>query len=162
MCTNTKGSTAAALIANLAIIGFSKTSAVSTTIDVVSFRIIWHTLIGLGCVPAIIALLSRYTIPETPRFTMNIRRNVDQAVLDIDNFLKTGTSVVDPDARGEPVQFPRASWKDFKKYIKDGENLHTVWVCLLLVRLECTAPRCGSFYELKSFSPVRILWIRHC
>ena len=58
----------------------------------------WRLLIGLGCIPACVALYFRLTIPETPRFTMDIERNVQQAAADVENFLTSGTFVVDPDA----------------------------------------------------------------
>ena len=73
----------------------------------------WRILIGLGCVPGVIALYFRLTIPETPRFTMDIERNVQQASQDVDNFLTTGTYYVDPDAAIERVQAPKASKRDF-------------------------------------------------
>lgn len=73
----------------------------------------WRLLIGMGCVPGAIALYFRLTIPETPRFTMDIERNVKQAAQDVDTFLTTGTFVVDPDAVVQRASAPRASRRDF-------------------------------------------------
>ena len=39
-----------------------------------------------------------FTIPETPRFTMDIERDVDQAAQDIENVLTIGKHVEDEDA----------------------------------------------------------------
>lgn len=89
----------------------------------------WRILIGLGCVPGTIALFFRLTIPETPRFTMDIERNIDQAIQDIDKFLKTGTFKIDPDARIERVNAPRASFRDFKAYFSDRENFRVLFGC---------------------------------
>lgn len=50
----------------------------------------WRLLIGLGAVPGAIALYFRLTIPETPRFTMDIERDVKGAATDVDAFLSTG------------------------------------------------------------------------
>ena len=66
-------------------------------------------LIGLGCIPAICALYFRFTIPETPRFTMDVERNVKQAVDDIERFLSTGGYKFDPDLVIVRVQAPRSS-----------------------------------------------------
>ena len=82
----------------------------------------WRILIGLGCVPAVIALYFRLTIPETPRFTMDIERNVTQAAQDVDNFLTSGTFYVDPDASIERVNAPKASKADFLRYFSRWEN----------------------------------------
>lgn len=83
----------------------------------------WRILIGLGSVPGVIALYFRLTIPETPRFTMDIERNVNQATQDVDNFLSTGTYTVDPDARIERVQAPKATKRDFLAYYSKWKNL---------------------------------------
>lgn len=82
----------------------------------------WRILIGLGCVPACCALYFRLTIPETPRFTMDIERNVTQAAQDVDNFLTSGTFYVDPDASIERVSAPKASKADFLRYFSRWEN----------------------------------------
>ncbi|KAJ7925077.1 phosphate transporter [Mycena leptocephala] len=49
----------------------------------------WRLLLGLGCIPGTIALYFRLTIPETPRFTMDIERNVARATADIHGALNT-------------------------------------------------------------------------
>ena len=82
----------------------------------------WRILIGLGCVPGAIALYFRLTIPETPRFTMDVERNVKQATQDVENFLTTGSYYVDPDAVIERVQAPKATRRDFIAYFSKFEN----------------------------------------
>ena len=82
----------------------------------------WRLLIGLGCVPGVIGLYFRLTIPETPRFTMDIEQNVRQATQDIGNVLSTGKFVVDPDAVIQRVQAPKASRRDFAMYFSNWEN----------------------------------------
>jgi len=86
----------------------------------------WRLLIGLGCVPAVIALYFRLTIPETPRFTMDIDRNVGRAVRDIRNALVANEYTVraDDDTIGEPrVRAPRTSINDFITHFSKPENL---------------------------------------
>ncbi|KAJ7191203.1 phosphate permease [Mycena pura] len=82
----------------------------------------WRILIGIGCIPGVIALYFRLTIPETPRFTMDIERNVLQASDDITNVLTTGKFVQDPDAIVQRVDAPRASFADFRAYFSKWEN----------------------------------------
>lgn len=82
----------------------------------------WRLLIGLGCVPGVIALYFRLTIPETPRFTMDIERNVAQATSDIENVL-TGKYAVNEDAPVQRVQAPRASRADFAAYFGQWKNM---------------------------------------
>jgi PHS family inorganic phosphate transporter-like MFS transporter len=83
----------------------------------------WRLLIGLGCVPGVIALYFRLTIPETPRFTMDIERNIAQATADIDNVLTTGKSVPDEDAPVQRVKAPKATRADFRAYFGQWKNL---------------------------------------
>jgi len=82
----------------------------------------WRWLIGLGCVPGAIALYFRLTIPETPRFTMDIERNVKQAAADVDAFLSTGTYVHDYDQSHVKVEAPKASKRDFIAYFSKWQN----------------------------------------
>ena len=82
----------------------------------------WRLLIGFGCVPATIALYFRLTIPETPRFTMDIERNVDQASTDIENVISGREKELDEDAHIQRIQVPKASWADFRHHFGQLEN----------------------------------------
>ncbi|KZT34193.1 phosphate transporter [Sistotremastrum suecicum HHB10207 ss-3] len=96
--------------------------------------VLWRLLIGLGGVPAAIALYFRLTIPETPRFVMDIERNVKQAARDADIFLNsrtTGVFWVDPEAVVQRVEAPRHTRRDFLNYFSKWKNgmilLGTAW-----------------------------------
>ncbi|KAH8826641.1 phosphate permease [Flagelloscypha sp. PMI_526] len=89
----------------------------------------WRLLIGLGCVPAAVALYFRLTIPETPRYIMDIERNINQATNDIDNVLTTGTFKKDPDAIVQRVEAPKASWADFISYFSKWNNFRILFGC---------------------------------
>lgn len=119
--------------------------------NLVTIDAMWRLLIGLGCVPGAIALYYRLTIPETPRFTMDIARNVHQATDDVDNFLKSGTFVVDPDASIERVKVPRASRRDFRRHFSQWKNMKTlIGTCWSWFAIDvCQFPRdsfCSSFF----------------
>ena len=144
----------------------------------------WRILIGLGCIPGVVALYFRLTIPETPRFTMDIERNVKQAVQDIDNVIATGTFYVDPDAAVQRVQAPKASRRDFIEHFGKWENFKILFgtayswfaldVCLVFpgldflllicANLDCFLwPRikflyCPYRYRLRHFTPEGLAW----
>jgi PHS family inorganic phosphate transporter-like MFS transporter len=92
---------------------------------------IWRLVIGLGCVPGVIALYFRLTVPETPRFTMDIEGNIQQAMSDIRAVIGGGGGYLDPDAVVHRAEAPRASWSDFCAYFGKWENgralLGTSW-----------------------------------
>jgi len=91
----------------------------------------WRIIIGIGCVPAAAALYFRLTIPETPRYTMDIERNIKQASQDVDTYLTSGTYVVDPIHNNERAELPRATWADFTRHFGQWRNgkvlLGTAW-----------------------------------
>jgi PHS family inorganic phosphate transporter-like MFS transporter len=88
----------------------------------------WRILIALGCVPGTIALYFRLTIPETPRFTMDIDRDIQKARTDIENVLgpnvgSAAVSWVDPDTGVQRADSPRQSRSDFINYFAQPGNL---------------------------------------
>ncbi|CAG8625862.1 2257_t:CDS:2, partial [Dentiscutata heterogama] len=104
------------------------TAAIVSTITIVSFKssitpndfsqidYVWRIVTGFGAVPGVIALYFRLTIPETPRYTMDIERNVIQAVQDIDTVLTTGSYKPREQEVVIKVEAPKASLTDFFKY----------------------------------------------
>jgi len=48
---------------------------------------VWRIVVGFGCIPALISLYYRLTIPETPRYTIDIERDIAQGTEDIEDFL---------------------------------------------------------------------------
>jgi MFS transporter, PHS family, inorganic phosphate transporter len=47
----------------------------------------WRVVVGFGCIPALISLYYRLTIPETPRYTIDIERDIVQGTGDVETFL---------------------------------------------------------------------------
>lgn len=88
----------------------------------------WRVLIGFGCVPACCALYFRLTIPETPRYTFDVSRDVEKAAADSEQFSsgKIGNApesevqqlreTAIPTSEEEEYAPPKASWKDFWRH----------------------------------------------
>jgi MFS transporter, PHS family, inorganic phosphate transporter len=86
----------------------------------------WRILIGLGCVLDAITLYFRFTIPETPLFTMDIERSVQEAMDDIHNVLSDGNMDVywdDPDAVVQHTEATHRSRHDFVRYFGRSSNI---------------------------------------
>jgi len=90
----------------------------------------WRTLIGFGAVPACIALYYRLTIPETPRYTFDVARDVEKAGQDVEAYM-AGKFEGHPDdiqrvqgriAGQEQMTVPKASFKDFLQYYSQWKN----------------------------------------
>jgi MFS transporter, PHS family, inorganic phosphate transporter len=127
----------------------------------------WRILIGFGCLPGIVALYFRLTIPETPRFTMDIERNVKKACRNIEavlsaNGVAPGIWCVDPEASTERTNVPKASLRDFRDYFGQWKNARVLvgtaysWFALD-VRTTSTIEE-GNPY-VTSFTD-RVLWPR--
>ncbi|KAH3662000.1 hypothetical protein OGAPHI_006181 [Ogataea philodendri] len=46
----------------------------------------WRIVVGFGCVPGLIALYFRLTIPESPRYTFDVSREIEKATADTAKF----------------------------------------------------------------------------
>jgi PHS family inorganic phosphate transporter-like MFS transporter len=126
------GNFTAALVGLIVTVAYQQQILTQPVSDPEAVDQMWRILIGLGCVPGVVALYFRLTIPETPRFTMDIERNVNQASDDIKNVVTTGTFVEDPDAVIERVDAPKASTRDFAQFFgqwKNGKILFATAYC---------------------------------
>ncbi|ROW05861.1 hypothetical protein VMCG_05296 [Cytospora schulzeri] len=91
----------------------------------------WRTLIGFGAVPGCIALYYRLTIPETPRYTFDVKKDVERADEDVKFYVsgKRGEATVDEVARlaaqknaTETMGIPKASFSDFMRHYAKPKN----------------------------------------
>ncbi|CAG8437789.1 10140_t:CDS:2 [Ambispora gerdemannii] len=84
---------------------------------------VWRIVTGIGILPACVALYFRLTIPETPRYTIDVERNIDQATNDVLLVVKQGKSaVMIDDYTSVYIDVPRHNWEDFKSYFGKWEN----------------------------------------
>ena len=81
----------------------------------------WRVIIGFGAVPGCIALYYRLTIPETPRYTFDVSRDVVKAGSDVKAYLSSEpeghpdeiTRVNAMQDAAPRMEIPKASWSDF-------------------------------------------------
>ncbi|GAA6047400.1 hypothetical protein JCM3770_001286 [Rhodotorula araucariae] len=108
------GQLGAAIVAVVSLAAFKKQILNDPVDDARHLDFVWRLVIGIGAVPGAVALYFRLTLPETPRFTMDVERNIKQAATDVDAFLQTGAYVQDhTPATVQTLDVPKASWKDF-------------------------------------------------
>jgi PHS family inorganic phosphate transporter-like MFS transporter len=124
------GQFTAALVAIICAVGFkdslstAKSVAVCTGDCASATDKMWRIIIGFGAVPGCIALYYRLTIPETPRYTFDVARDVEKAAEDADAYMK-GKSAGHPDEirrvqanveAAKHLEAPKASWRDFIRH----------------------------------------------
>jgi len=89
----------------------------------------WRLLIGLGALPGAVALYFRLTIPETPRYTMDIERDIQGAAGDVDAFLSTGGYAHDYEKSATRAEVPKASRRDFLHHYSQWRNFKILFGC---------------------------------
>lgn len=121
------GQFAAGLIALIVTAGFKESLLTAKTVaqcdGVCGLAVdkMWRVIIGMGAVPGCIALYYRLTIPETPRYTFDVSRDIVQGGSDIKAYMANkphgnpdevahAQSVRDDAA---VLEVPKASWSDF-------------------------------------------------
>ncbi|KAK2801795.1 acid phosphatase pho5 [Onygenales sp. PD_10] len=90
----------------------------------------WRVVIGFGAVPGCIALYYRLTIPETPRYTFDVARDIEKAAEDTKAYIQ-GQPEGHPDEiqRATAIQEsstelapPKASWADFWAHYRQWKH----------------------------------------
>lgn len=130
------GQFAAALVSLIVTAGFKESlktaSSVGHCSGVCQLAVdkMWRVVIGFGAVPACIALYYRLTIPETPRYTFDVSRDVVKADEDTRAYI-SGKREGHPgemqrvstlqDSSAELVT-PKASWSDFWAHYLQWKN----------------------------------------
>ncbi|VDB83815.1 unnamed protein product [Peniophora sp. CBMAI 1063] len=129
------GNLAASIVALVVLAAYKDAILSEGTDSFAAMDACWRFLVGLGCIPGVIALYFRLTVPETPRFTMDVVRDIKLAVKNIQavlsaNGVQPGVWEVDESRRpSSPVDAPRSSWQDFKQYFGKWENLKVLIGC---------------------------------
>lgn len=90
----------------------------------------WRIVIGFGAVPGCIALYYRLTIPETPRYTFDVSKDVEKGAADTNAFLEGRpegqvdeiTQIQAQQNAQEELEVPKASWTDFFRHYSKWRN----------------------------------------
>lgn len=133
------GQLLAGLVALILVAGYKDTLIVATKSSECTGDCIkacdqmWRILIGLGAVPGMIALYYRLTIPESPRYTLDVEYDIEKAAADTAKFSaglhgNAGEEEVeilrDTGAmKEEIITPPKASFADFSRHFSQWKYL---------------------------------------
>ncbi|KAJ2635736.1 hypothetical protein GGF40_003422 [Coemansia sp. RSA 1286] len=90
---------------------------------------VWRIVMGLGAVPGIIALYFRLTIPETPRYTLDIEQDVHKAADDIKNTIGGTKDTEDRTLLRSSTTQPevqKPTWTEFYHHFKKWKNFRVL------------------------------------
>ncbi|KAI8967285.1 major facilitator superfamily domain-containing protein [Mycotypha africana] len=81
---------------------------------------VWRLCIGLGAVPAFATVYLRFTMPESPRYSLDVKHDVEQAAI--------AMTVRGEHRRHQQEQLAQKSksrnhWKEFRDYFKQWKHL---------------------------------------
>lgn len=130
------GQFAAAMIALIVTAGFKESlltapnQAACDGVCKVAVDKMWRVIIGFGAVPGCVALYYRLTIPETPRYTFDVARDVEKAGEDTKAYIQ-GRSEGHPDEirrvatmqdTAGRLEIPKAGWADFFRHYSQWKH----------------------------------------
>ncbi|KAM7189713.1 putative inorganic phosphate transporter PHO [Naviculisporaceae sp. PSN 640] len=130
------GQLAAALVMLFITLGFKSSLETASTLATctggcaVSVDKMWRILIGFGAVPGCAALYYRLTIPETPRYTFDVAKDVEKGQEDVKAYIKGEpeghpdeiTRIATQAQAQEKMTVPKASWSDFFRHYSKRKN----------------------------------------
>ncbi|CAG8471405.1 192_t:CDS:2 [Acaulospora morrowiae] len=90
--------------------------------DILYLDYVWRIVLGIGIIPAVMGLYFRITIPESPRWTMDVQGNVEKGDRDVSNAFYYGYHVKDKDESKYIASTPKPTWKNFCNYFSISEN----------------------------------------
>lgn len=128
------GQLVAAILACIVTAGFKSSLITSPTVGkcnhecLVSVDRMWRIIVGFGALPGCVALYYRLTIPETPRYTFDVARDIERGTADAKAYMR-GQSTGDLDElrrvqllQESQLAVPKASWADFITWIGKWKN----------------------------------------
>ncbi len=83
--------------------------------------------IGFGCIPAACALYFRLTIPESPRYTIEINNDIETLVKDVDIVVQNKTKEVKDS--GKETNENKATFREFLQHFRQWKNLKVLIGC---------------------------------
>ncbi|DBA90754.1 TPA: Proton phosphate symporter [Trebouxia sp. C0004] len=89
---------------------------------------VWRIIIGLGCVPAVATIYLRAKLPETPRFTVDVAKDLTRADKNMAVVYANRGDFQEPNT--DPDKMDRISWRDLKAYLTSPSILRNrnFWV----------------------------------
>ena len=130
------GQFAAGIVALIVTVGFKGSLSTAATVAVCtgdcasSVDKMWRVIVGFGAVPGCVALYYRLTIPETPRYTFDVARDVEKAGEDVKAYIQ-GKPEGRPDevnriqtlqhAEGR-LEIPKASFGEFFRHYRQWKH----------------------------------------
>jgi phosphate:H+ symporter len=90
--------------------------------DVMNLDYVWRICIGLGAIPAVGTIYLRFTMPESPRYSLNVEHDVEAAAA-----AKGQTVNADLAKQYTKVETKRDHWAEFRAYFGQWKNFKVLF-----------------------------------
>ncbi|KAG0043216.1 Inorganic phosphate transporter pho84 [Gryganskiella cystojenkinii] len=117
-----------ASVVTLIVLACFKTAIIN---DVDNLDFVWRVCVGVGCIPAVSTIYLRLTMPESPRYAMDVENDVEKAnaavsratATDVENNNTSAADVVANQTAVADAKAKRNHNRDFMEYFSRWENL---------------------------------------
>ncbi|CAD8085486.1 unnamed protein product [Paramecium primaurelia] len=113
------------IVSLLVLLSFSNTLNNDDPLNYLQIDHIWRIIVIFGAVPGLVAIYFRMTIPETPRFTMDIKGDAGKAKKNVQQILKNNSNDISEDNTSlddnkQKIQKP--TFYELKRYLSKWRN----------------------------------------
>ncbi|WEW57638.1 hypothetical protein PRK78_003105 [Emydomyces testavorans] len=110
---------------------------------------VWRWVIGIGAIPAVVAMLFRFSIPESPRYTMEVLNRPDEALRDVNDMkwdlgIPSSASQRDLERQGSPAATSRRSSTVSESHSANGRNAAGTEMSEIQAPVDHTSSRIGA------------------
>lgn len=95
--------------------------------DVMNLDYVWRLCIGLGAVPAVATVYLRFTMPESPRYALNVKHDVEEATAAIavkgDQLQESTIQAHNKRTIDSNMIEKRNHWAEFRAYFRQWKHL---------------------------------------
>lgn len=96
--------------------------------DTMNLEYVWRLCIGLGAIPAVATIYLRFTMPESPRYALNVNHDVEQAAAAItikgDQLEEAAANATIE--RAMDTKGKRDHWAEFRAYFRQWRHLRVL------------------------------------
>ncbi|KAI8393465.1 major facilitator superfamily domain-containing protein [Radiomyces spectabilis] len=149
----------AAAIVTLILLAIFKNAIIA---DVMNLDYVWRLCIGLGAVPAVATIYLRFTMPESPRYALNVQHDVEAAAAAkgqqaSDELVKQYTKVEEKRDHWAEFRAYFSQWKHFKVLLGTSLSWFLLDVAFYGIGLNNTYVLSAIGYSNKD-TPFETLW----
>jgi PHS family inorganic phosphate transporter-like MFS transporter len=94
--------------------------------DQINLDYVWRLCLGFGAIPGVVAIYHRLTIPESPRYTLDVDQDIEKALKNAKKMQNTKVHIEKFEplkiTKDEPKESQKASFREFCRHFSKWRN----------------------------------------